>query len=270
MKAHILTYHSQNIAGDATSNNDHVALGADLAALDSAGCRIVPLHDLVMALYEGAPLDRDRPLVCLTFDDGCDYDVRSLEYPGYGIQTAFLEIMSAFLAEYGTKRQPGLHATSFVIASSEARRLIDQRSLFAAGHMSDDWWRDAVRHPLFEVGNHGWDHNHPDLPETDHPRGGFAVIDTLDTCRRQVLRSAEYIEAQSGRWPRYFAYPYGESSDYLRNHYFPEFLEEHRCLAALGTEPQPASASSDRWNLPRYVCGRDWSDPDGLLGIINP
>ena len=37
MKAAILTYHSQNVAGEETGINDHVALAADLEAMHAAG-----------------------------------------------------------------------------------------------------------------------------------------------------------------------------------------------------------------------------------------
>lgn len=269
MKAAILAYHSQNIAGHETFNNDHVALAADLDALHAAGCRFVSLGTLVDALFEGAALATQAPLICLTFDDGCDYDVRELEFSGHGVQPGFLQIMEAFVTRHGRGTQPGLHATSFVIASPDARRLIDGKSLFGSGHMSDDWWREADAHPMLAIGNHGWDHNHPDLEEGQYARGGFEQVDRLEYCHQQVVQSADYIERITGRRPRFFAYPFGESSDYIRNEYFPLRGGEHRCLAAIGTEPGRVSIHSNRWNLPRFVCGRDWSSPDGLLTALD-
>lgn len=268
MKAAILAYHSQNIAGDETANNDHVALAADLEALHAAGCRFVSLGTLVDALDAGSSPATDIPLVCLTFDDGCDFDVRTLEFPGYGLQTGLLQIMEAFVSRHGSAAQPGLHATSFVIASPEARRLIDRKSLFGSSHMSDDWWREADAHPMMAIGNHGWDHNHPDLDEEHYPRGGFTQISSHRHCRQQVVRAGEYIATKTGRMPRFFAYPFGESSEYIRTVYFPTLGEEHGCRAAIGTDPGLVSAGSDRWNLPRFVCGRDWSNPGELLGRL--
>ena len=163
MKAAILTYHSQNIAGSETGNNDHQALAADLDVMHAAGCQFISLSTLVNGIFAGASLATDRPLVCLTFDDGCDYDVRILEFPPHGSQTGFLQIMEDFAGRPGSEAQTGLHATSFVIASPQARQVIDNKALFGKGHMSDDWWRMADRHPLLAIGNHGWDHNHPDL-----------------------------------------------------------------------------------------------------------
>ncbi|NND45433.1 MAG: polysaccharide deacetylase family protein [Xanthomonadales bacterium] len=267
-RAAILTYHSQNIDGSSTSDNDHVALARDLEALTTAGKRIVALDAVVDALCDrpGAPsLDN---AICLTFDDGCDFDVRDLEYPGQGLQRSFLGILRDFRENHGGTTQPGLHATSFVIASAEARRIIDARSLFGNGWISHDWWREADSSGLLAIENHGWDHNHPDLAPGKASRGGFTSVDSLEACRAQVEHAADAIAARTGRRPRYFAYPFGESSAYIREHYFPGQQQYHRCRAALGTDPGRVTPGSDRWNLPRYVCGRDWKSPEELLELL--
>jgi peptidoglycan/xylan/chitin deacetylase (PgdA/CDA1 family) len=269
LKAAILTYHSQNIAGSETGNNDHVALAADLDALHSAGCLFMSLETLVAGLLDGASLPAGRPLICLTFDDGCNFDVHTLEFPGHGSQTGFLQIMEEFIAVHGNENQPGLHATSFVIASPQARQVIDHKSLFDRGHMSDDWWHNADAHPLLTIGNHGWDHNHPDLEKGDYARGGFEMVRNLEHCHEQVVLAGEYIKGKTGRSPRFFAYPFGESSKYIRNEYFPLHSDEHHCLAAVGTDPGLVTAQSNRWNLPRFVCGRDWSTPEELLAKLD-
>lgn len=262
----VLTYHSQNIAGSGRADNDHAALAEDLEVLHRAGARILPLAEAVAAALDGT-LDRDSHHVALSLDDGCDFDVRDLDYPGHGMQRSMLGIMEDFVARHGRQAQPGLHATSFVIASPDARRVIDAKSLFGRGWISDDWWRDATQHPMLELGNHGWDHAHPDLvPEgTDW---GFHGVDDLEGCERQVERAALLIERLAGRRPTLFAYPFGQSSAYIREEYFPRFGEHHGCVAAFGTEPGTVSGDSDRWNLPRFVCGRDWRDADGLLRLV--
>jgi peptidoglycan/xylan/chitin deacetylase (PgdA/CDA1 family) len=270
LKAAILTYHSQNIAGNDTSNNDHKALAADLQALHDAGCHFVSIRSLVDSLFgDGIPdQGADGPVVCLTFDDGCDYEVRTLEFGRFGVQPGFLSIMEDFIQRHGKAAQPGLHATSFVIASPKARQIIDQGSLFGTGHMSDDWWRAAANHPLLDIGNHGWDHNHPDLGLENYPRGGFTMIETLEHCCQQVIQAGEFIATIIGQWPQIFAYPFGESSDYIRNEFFPNYSNDHQSLAALGTCAGLVSAQSNRWDLPRFVCGRDWSSPDELLAAL--
>jgi len=273
LKAAILTYHSQNIRGNDTTNNDHKALAADLYVLHNAGCRFVSLSSLISNLLAGDPDKsggkKNLPLICLTFDDGCDFDVRTLEFSGYGKQPGFLRILEDFIQKHGKQAQSGLHATSFVIASPEARQIIDQGSLFGQGHMSDDWWQAAVGHPLLDIGNHGWDHNHPDLATGHYPRGGFTTIETIEHCRQQVVQAGAFINDITGQWPQTFAYPFGESSDYIRDEFFPNYGQEHHCLAALGTRPGLVSAQSNRWDLPRFVCGRDWSSPAELLATLD-
>jgi hypothetical protein len=266
----ILTYHSQNVGGADTRNNDHTALRADLEALTRAGVRVVPLRRVADALEGQADADTLNGTVCLSFDDGCDFDVLDMDYPGHGLQRSFLGIMRDFQARFGPEAQPELHATAFVIASEAARKVIDARSLFGKGWISDHWWRQAEAAGLLAIENHGWDHNHPDLAPADQDRGGFTSIDSAEACRVQVELAAETIAERSGRRPELFAYPFGESSAYIREQYFPQFAHRHGCRAALGTKPGPVTAASDRWNLPRYVCGRDWTTPEGLLKLLGP
>ena len=264
----ILTYHSQNIAGHGTGDNDHVALAADLERLLDAGVPVVPLG------WVADWLDGERPAadldgaVCLTFDDGCDFDVRDLAWPGIGPQRSFLGILEDFVARHGEGAQPHLHATSFVIASPEARRVIDAQALFGHGWMGDDWWGEARAGGRLALGNHSWDHAHPALAAPGEVVPGFTDVADEASCRAQVVRAAEYIATRAGAWPGFFAYPCGESSAYLREEWFPSRADTHRCRAALGTEPAHVTPGSERWNLPRYVCGRDWKTPEQLLSLL--
>jgi hypothetical protein len=170
--------------------NDHVAPKDDLAALHRAGVRVIPL-DVAVDWLDGSP-DQGavEKAVVLTFDDGCDFDVRDLEYPGHGLQRSFLGILEDFRQEAGAATQPVLHATSFVIASREARRVIDKGSLFGHGWISDDWWQEIESAGLISIENHGWDHNHPDLA------GAVAAAFTVDTHEQclQVVRAAGAIK----------------------------------------------------------------------------
>lgn len=264
----ILTYHSQNVRGHAPADNDHSALREDLECLHAAGFRVVPVGRLLDGLEGEIPQQELDRTVCLTFDDGCDFDVRDLEFPGLGQQRSFLGIMQDFISRHGRQAQLRLHATSFVIASAGARRIIDERSLFGKGWISDDWWATCSTGGLMSIGNHGWDHNHPDLSTEDVNAGGFASIDTREQCEQQVLHAAGYIMEKSGAWPELFAYPFGESSRYIREEYFPNHQAKHRCRAALGTDPGLVTSKSDRWNLPRFVCGRDWRSSSQLLELF--
>jgi peptidoglycan/xylan/chitin deacetylase (PgdA/CDA1 family) len=262
----VLTYHSQNIEGSSTANNDHVALAADLSAIHGAGKRVISLDQLMDWLEGKAGDDAVANSLVLTFDDGCDFDVRDIEYPGHGVQRSFLGIMQDFLSKLPPGDTPHLHATSFVIASREAREQIDAGSLFGKGWISDDWWQQADASRIYSVENHGWDHNHPDL-EGDS-RGNFHTVDNLEQCRHQVVESSQAIEEVTGRRPRYFAYPFGESSAYIRDVYFPEYNDEHQCRAALATVAGHVTRESYRWCLPRFVCGRDWRSPEELLALL--
>ena len=266
----ILTYHSQNIEGDSTANNDHLALAADLPALHDAGRRVISMDQLLDWLDGKSGDEVVEDALVLTFDDGCDFDVRDIEYPGHGLQRSFLGIMQDFLHGLPPGDTPHLHATSFVIASRQAREKIDAGSLFGKGWISDDWWRQADASRLYSVENHGWDHNHPDLDgDLDgDSRGNFHTVDDFEQCMHQVVEAADLIEKTSGRRPRHFAYPFGESSGYIREVFFPEFPELHGCRSALGTEPGVVNPDTNRWNLPRYVCGRDWKSPEELLRLL--
>ncbi len=263
MSVSILTYHSQNISGDGHDDNDHVALREDIMALRRAGVPVVPLGH-VLDWIDGEREDAGvNGAVVLTFDDGCDFDVLDLDYPGFGVQRSFLGIMQDQL-----EARPGyaLHATSFVIASEQARKTIDAGSLFGRGWISHEWWRTVDAGGLIAVENHGWDHNHPDLPGDE--RGSFHSIETHPQCLQQVVQAGGFIEHITGRWPNYFAYPFGESSDYIRDEFFPGHPEVHGCRAALGTEEGKVTRATDRWNLPRFVCGRDWKTAEELLTLI--
>ena len=126
MHALILTYHSHHIAGSDYISNDHVALAADLRVIDRAGFRIISLTDLVdcfLALQRGDAEVMDHGQVCaLTFDDGPEYDAVDHLHPALGLQPSFLRILQEFAESADGARQTSVCATSFVIASPEARR----------------------------------------------------------------------------------------------------------------------------------------------------
>lgn len=263
----ILTYHSQIFQDNSYSGNDHAALSHDLVLIHSAGFRVRPLTLLIDWLdgrADDGELDRS---VFLTFDDGCNFDVQDLDHPEFGFQHSFRTIMLKFAATLDPASSAGLHATTFVIASEEARRAMDSGSLFGRNWISSDWWRETDREGLIAVESHGWDHNHPDLGGEN--RGGFENIDNEELCRGQVVRAAESIADLTGRKPVFFAYPYGQSSPYMRDTWFPEFIAQHGCRAAFGAEAAHVHKGSNRWNLPRYICGRDWRTPEALRAILN-
>lgn len=271
MRAIVLAYHAVNIAGNDYDNNDHVAFAADLRLIDDLGLRVVPLHWIVDQLLGRSDRDLSRA-VALTCDDGSDLDYFDTDYPGHGRQRSLFNALIDFRRERGYTAQPHLQLTSFVIASPDARATIDQRCLFGRDWMRDTWWRAAQASGLIAIENHSWDHNHAQLPRTvqrDQVKGTFRSIDTYADANAEIRQASDWLDAhRPSRKTSLFAYPYGESNDYLVNEYFPHYAHEHRLLAAVGTEPAPIDGGSDAWTLPRYVCGHHWSSPGALERLL--
>lgn len=271
MRIPILTYHAANIAGGAYADNDHVALATDLRLIDEAGWQIVPL-DRVVDLLAGDERWPDRPCLALTFDDGTDFDVRELDYPGFGRQPGFLPILETFRSETG-HRQPELHATCFVIASPAARAAMDVQCLFAGNVMNEAWWPAAAKSDLLGIGNHSWDHNHEVAPETapdDLPRGRFFAVDNAVRAQWQIERAQAYIEARIAPCRvRHFAYPYGDTNEFLRGEYLPDRGAALGLRAAYTTEGRAATPQDSPWALPRFVCGDHWRSPDELRALLD-
>lgn len=271
MRAIVLAYHAVNIAGNDYDNNDHVAFAADLRLIDDLGLRIVPLRWIVDELLGRADRGLARA-VALTCDDGSDLDYFDTDYPGHGRQRSLFNALLDFRCERGREAQPGLHLTSFVIASPEARAVIDRRCLFDRGWMRDTWWRAAQASGLISIENHSWDHNHAELPRTvqrDQVKGTFLSIDSYADADAEIRQASDWLDAHCpSRATSLFAYPYGESNDYLVEEYFPQCAREHRLRAAIGTQPAPIDPASNVWTLPRYVCGPHWSAPGGLEKLL--
>jgi peptidoglycan/xylan/chitin deacetylase (PgdA/CDA1 family) len=265
----VLTYHSANIDGNDYRTNNHVAFSEDLRLLDSLGFRILPLIQVVRALLDNVELGPRA--VALTMDDGTDFDYHDLPHPYQGPQRSMMNIMRDFHAEYGPERQPSLHATAFVIVSPTARHEIDRTNMIATRWYNDDWWRPASTSGYMSIANHSWDHNHPDVPR-ELPRratGTFNCIDSFELAQLEVRRAHDYIYSIAGPSAEMlFAYPYGEPSDYLIETYFPLGESVTGTVAAFGTEPAHLRHNSNRWNLPRYVCGLHWNSQNDLMHIL--
>lgn len=257
----VLTYHSQNISGNTYATNDHIALHADLRTLQARGWHIVPLLWVVewmLGQREASDLQR---AVALTFDDGTDFDYHDLTHPYQGFQRSFYNILRDFQAEFGQTAQPDLQATSFAIASPAARQDLCRLSLAGLDWWHDTWWQAIHTSGLGSIQNHSWDHNLPEVTPTceEHQqKGTFDVIDTYQECQAEIVQAAAYIQQQKCPWPKLFAYPFGQSSDYAREEYFPCFADHHQTLAAFGTAGEYVTRHSSRWNLSRFVCGSDW------------
>src|SRR6187455_2343527 len=212
----ILTYHGVNVAGNDYATNDHVALASDLDTVDRLGWRIVPLPAAIARWLAGDPAwaGGERTLA-ITFDDGTDFDWRDLPHPAHGTQ----------------------------------------RSLFVGladrGWWSDAWWRDAVASGHAAVASHSWDHNH-DLAEhlMGRPRatGTFRTIDRFDLAEDEIARASAHLKRVAPNpGDRLFAYPYGETNDYLVRDYFPSEHERIGVDAAFADGARPMTGDADRW-----------------------
>jgi peptidoglycan/xylan/chitin deacetylase (PgdA/CDA1 family) len=268
MRVPILTYHSNNVGGSGYANNDHVALASDLRRIHALGLRIVPLSLVVDAFLGIAPEAAVDRAVAISFDDGSWFDWHDLDHPTCGRQRSFANVLRDFAAETGAVA----HATSFVIVSPGARAILDRTCLIGRGWWSDDWWPLAESEGLIAIESHSWDHNHHTLPVTaQHAqiKGTFRSIDTFEDADAEIRQANDWLDAHV-RTPRagLFAYPYGETNHYLVQDYLPNCIAEHRLRAAFGTEPAPVERRSDRWNLPRIVCGHHWQSTEGLAALL--
>lgn len=264
----ILTWHSINVIDNSYAGNDLIAFAEDLRLLDRLGWTVRPL---AVALDE---LARDRlapRTVALTVDDGSILDFEDFEHPSCGPQKNMTRLLEEFAAELGERNRHQLHLSAFVIASPEARAELDKTDYMSLNVWPDHWWRAANQSGLISVESHSWDHNHGSLAQTvqrDNRRGDFRWIASQDECRQEVDQASDYIETRSGRRPLFFAYPYGQASDYIRSEYLPRFGPDIGLKAAFSCEPEPVTLAADPWYLPRYICGRDWKRPDELETLL--
>jgi hypothetical protein len=271
MRIPVLTYHALNIAGNDYASNDHVAFAADLRLIDDLGLRIVPLHWVV----DGLLGQGERALegcVALTSDDGSVLDFHDVEHPTHGPQRSLYNALLDFARERGDQVQPDLHLTCFVIASAEAREHLDRNCLDGRGWMSDRWWRQALATGRIAIENHSWDHNHAAIPLPGiggMQRGSFHPVDNRERADAEIAAAAHAIDAViAPQRTSLFCYPFSQTNDYLCREYFAQYETVHGMRAAFGDGATPVTPSSDRWNLPRYICGHHWKSPDQLRAIL--
>ena len=191
MKAVVLTYHSHHVQGPDYARNDHVALPVDLLTIARAGARIVSLATLVEALEsQQAGTDASNggaTLVALTFDDGPVYDFADFVHPTLGKQRSFVNAMRDFRATDAGRAQANLAATSFVIASPAARRVMEstfdaEYTFLEPGALGDEWWAKAIDTGLIGIGNHSWDHLHSQINAVLFLQGKVQIV---NNCSRR-------------------------------------------------------------------------------------
>jgi peptidoglycan/xylan/chitin deacetylase (PgdA/CDA1 family) len=282
MKAVILSYHSHNVFGDDYRNNDHVAFAQDLELIGSSTAVLVPLLSLVAMIRDcqsGArPDDDSNTYVALTFDDGPVFDYRDFVHPAHGRQRSFYNQMLDFRAQHGEHIQPGLSATSFVIASPRARQAMANSAdcgytFLDESWLGDDWWESAAMTGMLSIGNHSWDHVHPSVPDvalSSPVRGSFGEVASYADATAQIRNASDYISHRTnGLSVPLFAFPYGQYNDYLVKEYLPDYPDEHGIIAAFSADGRYVSVNDNLWCLSRFICGFHWKSPEELLGILN-
>jgi len=270
MRVPVLTYHSNNVAGNAYTGNDHVAFAADLRLIDDLGLRIVPLQRVVDRLL-GRHGDDLAGCVALSCDDGTNLDWYDLDFPGAGVQRSLANCLRDFCDERGVAAQPDLHLTSFLIADPQARARMDRECLYGKDWMREDWWRPALESGLMALENHSWDHNHPCLPSPGPHglvRGDFLSVATEPQAEFEIAQAQDYLAAKFRHRPSVFCYPFGHISPFLHDDWLPRRVPHIGLDAAVGDGAQPVTVDSDRWNLPRYICGWHWKTPEELRAIL--
>jgi Polysaccharide deacetylase len=270
MRVPVLTYHAVNIAGNDYATNDHAAFAADLSLIDEMGLRVIPLSWVVDQVLGTAHRDLSNA-VALTCDDGTDLDFFDIDFPPHGLQRSFYNCILDRL-DNPQNTQPNLHLTCFVIASPEAREHLDRECIVGRDWMSERWWLPAAQSGRIAIENHSFDHNHASIPLPGidgMQRGSFFPVDSRERADAEIAVAARYIDQIiAPAKTTLFCYPYGNVNDYLRLDYFPHFHNVHGVRAAFGDGAEPIHRQSDRWNLPRYICGHHWKSQDELRKIL--
>lgn len=271
MRVPVLTYHAVNVAGDDYASNDPIAFAEDLALIQRLGRRVLPLRRVVDVLLGRSDEDL-RGAVALSCDDGSDLDFHDLDFPGHGRQRSFHNTLIDFRERHGVSAQPGLSLTCFVIADPDARAHMDQACLFGRDWMGGRWWRQAGESGLIAIENHSFDHNHPCLTSPGPHglvRGDFHAVGDDAQAEFEIAQAQHWLaEHLAPRRPRLFCYPFGHVSAFLHDDWLPRRGPELAIEAAFGDGAEPLTRASDRWNLPRYICGWHWKSPGQLEQIL--
>ncbi len=267
----VLTYHAGLVEGPGYAQNDHVALREDLRVIAASGRRVLPLQWVVDALVNHRAWETLAGAVALSCDDGSVFDaLRGRVYGVHGPQASLLGVLEDWIAEAPTERAEA-QLTSFVIASPEARAVMDRECLFGAGDLDSGWWRAAQASGRMRIGNHSWDHNHPTLPPLPHlalPRGDFFAVDDEPKADYEITQAQAFLAAELGAAPTLFAYPFGHVPPFLRDVWLPRRGAALGLQAAFDTTPAPITPDALCWQLPRYVCRWHWRSPEGLARLL--
>lgn len=275
MRVPILAYHALHAPGSDYASNDHIALAADLALLDDMAVVIAPLRHIAEHLAGTVHhdyLERER-CVGLSWDDGTNHDFIDFYHPAIGLLESMATIFAhsrIFRRQSADALLPKPIATSFVIVSPTARAALDRACIAGRQQWGDYWWPIAARSGYIEVANHSWDHLHPALDAVMHSanvRGDFHSVSSFDDADAQILSAQRFLATRLGEHTSpLFAYPYGHANTFLRTEYFP--ARESNFLAAFSTGGKCVDNLTNRWNVPRFVCGEHWNESKNLRALL--
>lgn len=173
------------------------------------------------------------------------------------------------LKDHQNNANQKMTASSFVIVSPEARDELDRSSLVGKGWWTEEWWLETQKDDILTIENHSWDHNHHTLISTRVKDQSFNSITDFVSCERQLKQAQRYLQQlMKSQKPKYFAFPYGDFSDYLVLDYLPNNASRLGLKAAFTTEAKHIDRQSNIWQMPRFVCGADWQDATGLQNIL--
>jgi len=262
MKISVLAYHAANIFGNSYQKSDNIALKQDLEMIQALGVKVISTHLLVDYISGTVSLNDNSDYVVITFDDGNNLDFIDSAYPDQGIQKSFFSVLK--------NSKQSVHATSFVIASPEARSIMEKTCLQGYPLLDDNWWQQAEDSGILSIENHSWDHVHPSLncvKQQDNIKGDFSKINTFSDANIQINKSSEFIKNKlNNKNISLFAYPFGQYNSYLTDEYFPK--QQSSIKAAFTCEPQHVTRATNLWKIPRFICGCDWKSPQQFKKIV--
>lgn len=269
----VLCYHSWAM-GDGYELDNHLALESDLETLAERGYWVISLPVLVEVLRGKRSLGSlaGEKLVGLSFDDGWDYDYCDIADGRGGLAISIHSILKRS-RQWLPQFDEGPRGVSFVIASPEARALLDRTCGVGLDRWRDVWWASCAAEGVLGIANHSWDHVHDTLPivrQHANKKGSFFEINSFDDAEGQIADAQRYINQKTnGQALPLFGYPYGHVSIYLRDVYFPHHGARLGIRAAFGTGGTSVRPDTPVWDIPRFVCGEHWKTQSDFWALLD-
>ncbi len=265
----VFCYHSMNADSLEYLGNDHIALQQDLATLQAYNYRLIDGMTVVRFVLNKQRFRQREKVACITVDDAPILDYSDYQSPKIGCVKSFRHIfLNAPI--YQCSRSSILN---FAIVDEAIRQELDKVCMQGKGHWKSDWWEKAIDEGLYAMANHSFDHMHGALKKTTHSRGekgNFYAVDNYIDADKQIRQAYEDLQllVRQKATPL-FAYPYGHVNDYLLHDYFPNFIHEHKQYGAFSTAGSYVTKASNRWAIPRFVCGQHWKSPAEFEAILH-